>query len=679
MKTLPLLNAIVALMFVFAFANVTNAQTTQTQVAVIREWVTHFASQDSIIESPSVKDAHQNYYVAGYTVTDSTGADIVVVKYDRYGNLRWSKRFYADTCYCRDQATAICVDPDYSVYVTGISFIDSTHGFDYVTIKYDSAGSQQWVKYYNGNYAGGYDVPVAIVPLQGYVFVTGTSQDSTGLLDIVTIRYKGSNGNVGWTNHYDYSAHLYDVPRAMKAGGTRINVTGGSQNSYLDWDYVSLQYDTSGSLLSATRVNNSGSSFDRANAVALTDSGIAYITGRAFIGGNDYDIRTVKLNPNGSIQWIRRYDYNGLMDEATSIDVDAEENIYVTGYGKADSANEDYITLKYDSTGDLQWIKYFNGTGNGKDIAWDIDVDSIGTAYVTGETYNGNNSDFCTIAYQTSDGLLLWKDIYDGSGHCNDKATNVEVDTGGVVYVSGQGCVNDSTYEYVTIRYYSRHVLVPPDDSTETPSSVGYYTNFGQIIDTDDSVRTDIKFYSVNHYPNLYFFEPNSTNDYRVVSYAFAHIDEDTTTTDTLHRVDLTFESYSGEDFEAMVEKPHALPVDKSEGGLMNYYLPQCPSGIIGVEPYSRISYPEAFSKTDIQFYGNSSGMKMYIIVKPDGVSSIDLKFTGQDSLIVTDSTLTIVTSVGNYTYERPVVFQIDSLGNREYVNWVPEYVDLDR
>src|SRR5258706_7225550 len=463
----------------------------------------------------------------------------------------------------------------------------------------------------------------------------------------------------------------------MKAGGTRINVTGGSQNSYLDWNYVSLMYDTSGSLLSATRVNNTGSSFDRANAVALTDSGIAYITGRAFIGGNDYDIRTVKLNPSGSIQWVRSYDYNGLMDEATSIDVDAEENIYVTGYGTADSANEDYITLKYDSSGDLQWIKYFNGSGNGKDIAWDIDVDSIGTAYVTGETYNGANSDFCTIAYQTSDGLLLWKDIYDGIGHCNDKATNVVCDTGGVVYVSGQGCVNDSTYEYVTIRYYSRHVLIPPSDSTDTPTSVGYYTNFGQIVDTDDSVRMDIKYYSVNHYPFLYFFEPDTSNDYTVMSYVFSHVDNDTATNDTLHRVDLTFESYD-KTFEPMVQKTHALAVDKSENGLMNYYLHQCPNGITGVEGYKRISYPDAFFKTDIQFYGNGSGMKIYIIVKPDGEPDIDLKFTGQDSLIITDSTLTIVTSLGNYTYVRPIVFQIDSLGNRQDVAWAPEYVDLD-
>src|SRR5258706_544573 len=208
----------------------------------------------------------------------------------------------------------------------------------------------------------------------------------------------------------------------MKAGGTRINVTGGSQNSYLDWDYVSLMYDTSGSLLSATRVNNTGSSFDRANAVALTDSGIAYITGRAFIGGNDYDIRTVKLNPSGSIQWIRSYDYNGLMDEATSIDVDAEENIYVTGYGTADSANEDYITLKYDSSGDLQWIKYFNGSGNGKDIAGDFKFDSFGTPIVPGERTIEPNSTSSPLLTKLLIDLCFWRQIITALVHCNDKA-----------------------------------------------------------------------------------------------------------------------------------------------------------------------------------------------------------------------------------------------------------------
>src|SRR5258706_9496691 len=102
----------------------------QTQVAVIREWVKHFAIQDSIMESPSVKDAHQNYYVAGYTWTDSTGADIVVVKYDRYGNEKWSNQF-TGSGYNRDQATAICVDLGGRRIIKKKTSADGCQGTDY--------------------------------------------------------------------------------------------------------------------------------------------------------------------------------------------------------------------------------------------------------------------------------------------------------------------------------------------------------------------------------------------------------------------------------------------------------------------------------------------------------------------------------------------------------------------
>src|SRR5258706_5453255 len=676
MKTTTPLRASFALM-IFFIALVNTAKSQTTQVAVIREWVQHFAKQDSIMESPCTSDKDGNFYVGGYTMNSVTGADIAVAKYDKNGNEIWTSVYSGSG---RDQATAIALDTSGNVYVAGFTFVDSTNGFDYIILSYDSGGGIVWTSTYNGNYIMGYDIPVAIAVLDDGVYVTGTSQDSVGLLDIVTVKYACAGGGLDWVAQYDGSVHLYDVPRAMQTTvGNTVVITGGSQNSLLDWDYLTLEYDASGNLIDEVRVTNTGNSFDRANAVALTDLGTAYITWRAYVNSHDYDMRTIKIDSLGNLLWVVDYDYNGLMDEATSIAVDADENIYITGYGTADSANEDYVTIKYDSSGDLQWVKYFNGTtyngSNGKDIAWDIDVDSFGVAYVTGETYNGSNSDFCTVAYQTTDGLLLWKDIYDGTGHCNDKATNVHCDTAGIVYGSVQACINDSTYEYVTIRYNSRHVLIPPD-SVPCPSSFAFYGNFGQIIDTDDSVRTDIKFYTTNHYPALYFSEPDTTNDYTVLSYVFAHIDDDTATTDTLHRVDLTFESYA-KTFEPMVQKPHAFPVDKSDQGYLNYYLAQCPNGITGVEGYERISYPDAFYKTDLMFFGNKNGMKFYIVVKPDGTPNIALKFTGQDTLVISDSTLEIVTSIGSYIYDRPKVFQIDSLGNRVAVSWTPEYSDL--
>ncbi|MDY6854417.1 MAG: SBBP repeat-containing protein, partial [Thermodesulfobacteriota bacterium] len=59
-----------------------------------------------------------------------------VVRYDGPGN-------------SGDSASAIAVDVDGNVYVTGSSYGDST-STDYCTVSYDSDGNERWVQRYDG-------------------------------------------------------------------------------------------------------------------------------------------------------------------------------------------------------------------------------------------------------------------------------------------------------------------------------------------------------------------------------------------------------------------------------------------------------------------------------------------------------------------------------------------------
>jgi hypothetical protein len=78
-----------------------------------------------------------------------------------------------------DEATAVAVDGSGNVYVAGFSF-DPNTDYDYTTIKYNSAGQQQWIARYDGpiNYT---DKATAIaVDASGNVYVTGASSSSAG-------------------------------------------------------------------------------------------------------------------------------------------------------------------------------------------------------------------------------------------------------------------------------------------------------------------------------------------------------------------------------------------------------------------------------------------------------------------------------------------------------------------
>ncbi|HLG34938.1 MAG TPA: T9SS type A sorting domain-containing protein [Bacteroidia bacterium] len=155
-----------------------------------------------------------------------------------------------------------------------------------------------------------------------------------------------------------------------------------------------------------------------------------------------------------------------------------------------------------------------------------------------------------------------------------------------------------------------------------------------------------------------------------------SRVDTDTATADTLHRVDLTFELHQEKVVPAS-ETTKPFSVEKNSQGYLNYFLPQCPNGITGVEGFNKLFYPEVFDSTDILFYGNDGGMKFYIIMKPGADYDVGLNFDGQDSItVIGDTVLNIHSSIATYSYPRPEVFQIDGNGNRVALNWLGEYVD---
>jgi len=100
--------------------------------------------------------------------------------------------------------------------------------------------------------------------------------------------------------------------------------------------------------------------------------------------------------------------------------------------------NHDYTILKYDSDGTLLWSEQFDGSAGGHDIASSVTVDASDNIYVTGGSEGTTTLvDYCTLKYSSS-GTFQWEARYD---HQNmyDGAVSVKISGSLIVVTGGSG------------------------------------------------------------------------------------------------------------------------------------------------------------------------------------------------------------------------------------------------
>jgi len=374
---------------------------------------------------------------------------------------RWVVR-YNGTGNAIDAIKGMVVDNSGNVYVTGSSN-SGANSDDYITIKYNSNGVQQWMARYNG-VGSGSDIPVSIfVDAGGNVYVTGYSDVLTGGYidnDATTIKYN-SAGSQLWASTYHGPQQRADAGSAVKADGNgNVYVTGYTtvrNGAYTKKDYLTIKYNSSGVQQWTATYNGPANQDDAAVGLGLDQTGNAYVTGTSFAGRDpvgEEDYLTIKYNSAGVQQWTARY--NGPVsepDRATAIAVDKAGNSFVTGYSQG--VGLDIATVKYNASGTQQWVARYDGPAHSSDIAYAIALDNAGNVYVAGSDQAIiYNTDFCTIKYNSS-GIQQWEARYASATKDNDEAYAIAIDAGNNVYVTGYINGVSPSWDIATIKYNS--------------------------------------------------------------------------------------------------------------------------------------------------------------------------------------------------------------------------------
>lgn len=422
-------------------------------------------------------DYSGNTYVTGVSCRSGTDNDYATIKYDSRGDQLWAVR-YNGPGNSYDAARATVVDKSGNVYVTGYSWVSGT-AYDYATIKYDALGTQLWAKRYNGPANSDDEATAIVVDTSGNVYVTGFSWESGTWYNYITIKYD-SLGNQLWVKRYDGPANSADWAEALAIDASgNAYVTGRSYGSGTDYDYATIKYDSQGNQLWVERYNGPANSSDWARALAVDNSGNAYVTGYTSGSGTHYDYTTIKYDFQGNQLWVERY--NGPAnsdDDAYAIAIGGSGNVYVTGFSFGLGTVDDYATIKYDSAGNQLWVREYNGPANSYDQARAMAIDNSGNIYVTGSSYgSGTNVDFATIKYD-SQGNQIWAERYNGLANGADWAWAITLDNSGGVYVAGLSPGIGTGDDYATIKYVQFQRGDADNDKRVTVSDVIYIINY---------------------------------------------------------------------------------------------------------------------------------------------------------------------------------------------------------
>ena len=359
-----------ALLYLFCCASL-QAQDTTIQ------WQSIFGDPSGSCRLKStVATNDSGYIISGYGISTGSpfgthgGYDILVQKYDKYGNATWKTISYGG--HKDDTIGSIIATPDNGAILVGSTLsanngkndydVSFNHGgYDVWVVKLDNSGSIIWEKSY------------------------GSSKDDYGASICST--FDGGYVIVGYSNGND----------------SNLTKNNGS------FDFWVFKIDSLGKLL--WQKSYGGSKYDIAKSVVQApDSGFVICgfsesnDGDATKNNGGSDFWILKLDSSGNLVWQKSY--GGSKDESANSIINAKKGYLVAGY----TASNDSDVSKNHGSCDF-WILEIDYAGK---IVWE-------------RTYGGDNHDICNSIISAKDsGYIL-------AGETSSKNGDVKFNHG-VVY-----------------------------------------------------------------------------------------------------------------------------------------------------------------------------------------------------------------------------------------------------
>jgi len=175
-------------------------------------------------------------------------------------------------------------------------------------------------------------------------------------------------------------------------------------------------------------------------------------------GAGNYDFLVIKLNSSGGIQWQKTLG-GSTWDEAYSVIQASDTSYVVAGTAASFGAGaSDVLVAKITIGGGIQWAKAFGWSGY--EAAYEIQQTSDGGYILAGYTnsFGGNVVRDILVLKLNSSGGYQWAKTYGASG--DDEAYSIQQTTDGGYILGGYSHTIEHTFDYLVLKLSSTGDIV---------------------------------------------------------------------------------------------------------------------------------------------------------------------------------------------------------------------------
>jgi hypothetical protein len=230
------------------------------------------------------------------------------------------------------------------------------------------------------------------------------------------------------THHADYAAAgAVDSAGSVVSVGTSANATN---------DIVLIKYAADGTLLWTRTYDGPAHLTDQAKAVVVDKDGNIYVGGTSYTSASAKEFILLKYNAAGTLQWAYTAAPGGNVNNFGGLGIDGNDNVYLAGSCAIGGGATNIVLIKIAPTEAVQWTKTYNFAAKA-DVAEALVVDTYGHSYLCGYSTNPSNRRRGLVMKHSADGTLNWKYFAYDAGKDIDLAC-IKIDASANVYSGGR-------------------------------------------------------------------------------------------------------------------------------------------------------------------------------------------------------------------------------------------------